>query len=70
MKIGTQEGVHFVKYRKFRRLRQNVSVPCFGSELEFDWELMGLVLMKSNNGRSVLKGHEMKGMRSSPIEQK
>ena len=31
---------------------------------------MGLVLMKSNNGRYVLKGHEMKGTRSSPIEQK
>ena len=42
----------------------------FGSELAFSWEMMGLVLMKSNNGISFLKGHEMKGMRSFPIEQK
>ena len=70
MKIETQEGIRFVEYRKFWRLRQDVAVPHFGSELAFGWELMGSVLMKSNNGISILKGHEMKGTRSSPIEQK
>ena len=45
-------------------------IPHFGSELAFSWEMMGSVLMKSNNGRSVLKGHDMKGTISSPIDKK